>query len=95
MAFINPHHLSSEQIKEILSTLDDAQLVTVERIRYKNSRELRSTQEFSIAVLKEFIRTCIENEDQPGGDLEVNLCSIGKKLVGQHDGVYWLEELSS
>jgi hypothetical protein len=44
-----------------------------------------------VCELKEFILNAIDDELQPGGDLELWLPSLGEKLVGHHDGIYWLE----
>ena len=91
MAFPQPNFLTWDEISRLLGELAPGQNVTVTRIRYRNKEEIRRVHEMSLEVLREFIQKSMEEGDQSGGDLEVQLSSIGKTLVGHHDGVYWLE----
>ena len=91
MAFHRPNHLSKEQLAELLGMFKPDEVVSVVRIRYRNKDDIRRTEAIAIEDLKRFIFECLENEDQPGGDIELKIPTIGKTLVGHHDGVYWLE----
>lgn len=91
MAHSQPHFLAWHEISELLGEFAAGQKLTVTRIRYRNKDEIRRVIEMSVEELREFIQSCIEDGDQPGGDLELQLPSLGKTLVGHHDGIYWLE----
>lgn len=91
MAFPSPHHLSKAQLAELLATFKPDETVSVVRIRYRNAEEVRRSEDVSVEHLRKFIFECIENEDQPGGDLEVAIPALNGTLIGHHDGVYWLE----
>jgi len=93
MALARPRFLSAEEIAEALDSVAQSATVGVVRVRYKNGTPLRSAQQFLVGDLQAFIAQCMEDAHQPGGDLELEIPALGKKLVGHHDGVYWLENL--
>ena len=92
MAFNQPHHLSPSQIRDLFSNFVDGQHLEVVSIRYKNKDEIRKLSLKPASELESFILNCIKEEDQPGGDMEVIFPDRSVRLVGHHDGVYWLEE---
>ena len=93
MALARPRFLSAEEIAEALDSVAQSATVGVVRVRYKNGTPLRSAQQFLVGDLQAFIAQCMEDAHQPGGALELEIPAMGKKLVGHHDGVYWLENL--
>ena len=88
-----PHFLTEEQINDALNSFKPGAILTVHRIRYKNKDEIRTLNEMSVEQFREFVRECIENGRQPGGDLELHIPALKKTLIGHHDGVYWLESI--
>ncbi len=95
MAFNQPHHLTPQQIRKLFADFDREQLLEVISIRYKNKDEIRRGTQKKASEVELFILECIEDEDQPGGDLEVIFPESSFYLVGHHDGVYWLEDSST
>lgn len=91
MAFPRPYHLTAEQVVELLKEFSSVSTVTIYRVRYKNGSPIKKAEEMKVEELQSLILECLEEEHQPGGDLEVFLPSAGKTLIGHHDGVYWLE----
>lgn len=82
--------LDQSAIEEILDSIE-GDTITVERIRAHNKGEIRKSSVMTVNELKGFIHESIEDSHQPGGDIEVWLPKLEKKLVGHHDGIYWLE----
>ena len=82
--------LKKDEISKILDK-ESRDVFSIERVRPHNRGEIRTPGTMTLWELKEFIFESIEDEHQPGGDLIVDLPKIGKKMVGHHDGIYWLE----
>ena len=89
MAFPRPYHLTNEQVRELLSAFSPTQEFEVTRFRRKNKDEIRRTEIITVEDLERSILKGMESSW--GSDLEVFLPSVGKTLIGHHDGVYWLE----
>ncbi|WP_444912499.1 hypothetical protein [Microbulbifer sp. PAAF003] len=83
-------YLNKDDIFELIDSLS-SDVVSFDRVRPHNKGEIRKSASMDRRELKEFIAGAIEEEHQPGGDIEIFIPSINKILVGQHDGVYWLE----
>ena len=84
-------YLSKEKIDSLLSTIE-GESVPVDRVRPHNKGEIRRTITMSVDELKDIIFDSIDEEHIPGGDIEVKLPKLNQLLVGQHDGIYWLEQ---
>ncbi len=82
--------LTKEEVFDIIETLN-SEVIEFDRVRPHNKGEIRRPDSMPKNVFIEFVAESIEDEHQPGGDIELKIPSIGKTLVGQHDGVYWLE----
>ncbi len=68
-------------------------VVRVDRVRPHNRGEIRKTVEMPAAELSALVLNSFDEGHQPGGDLEV---IVGhERLVGHHDGVYWLEPVNT
>jgi hypothetical protein len=87
MAFHQEQFLSLDQLTEVLSYFAPEQQIDV--LRYRGAITM-STNE-----LRDFIFSSYEEGHQAGGDLEVLVPIIKKRLIGHHDGVYWLEDLEA
>ena len=87
------NQLSESQVYELIDSLE-GDTVTFDRVRPHNKGEIRKPCTMSKVLLKEFISDAIEDEHQPGGDIEIPLPDLGQILVGHHDGLYWLEKLT-
>lgn len=89
MAFPNPHHLTEEQIRALLSRYEASHKLTITRIRYKNKQEIRRPESITARALLDLI---VESIDSGFGfDMDVGLPQTGQTLIGHHDGVYWLK----
>lgn len=84
-------YLSAEQLNAVLESFGPGATVEVVRIRYKNRREIRRSEQMSVEALRALIVEAMDEGHQYGGDLEVPIPALGKILVGHHDAVYWLE----
>lgn len=92
MAFPQPHHLTEEQIRELLGGFSPQQEITITRIRYKNKVEIRRS---STITVEELLREIAESmKTERGSNFDADLPTLGKTLIGHHDGVYWLEPKS-
>jgi hypothetical protein len=89
MAFPQPRHLNEEQIEEILSVLPSGGMLSVTFVHYKNQQEISTVQEMTTESFIELVRESLESGW--GKDLELHIPSFNQKLVGHHDGVFWLE----
>ena len=89
MAFPHVHHLTEEQIRELLGEFSSEDELTITRIRYKNEVEIRRSATISVVELRREISESMETGW--GSDFDVELPTIGKTLIGHHDGVFWLE----
>lgn len=94
MAFPRPDYLTPEEISALLATFDPSKPVTLTRYRWKNKTPILRPESISIADLQSLIMTAIDDGHQFGGDFELEIPASGKKLIGHHDGVYWLEPLA-
>ncbi len=68
-------------------------VVRVDRVRPDNRGEIRKTVEMPAADLSALLLNSFDEGHQPGGDLEVIVGD--ERLVGHHDGVYWLEPVNT
>lgn len=82
--------LTQEEIFDLIDSIS-SNLIEFERVRPHNKGEIRRKDSMDRAALKEMIALAIEEEHQPGGDIEIKIPSIQKTLVGHHDGIYWVE----
>lgn len=83
--------LSTEQLSMALSSFAPGSILEVVRIRYRNQREIRRSEQISVEALTAEVLQAKEEGHHFGGDFEVDIPSLGKTLVGHHDGVYWFE----
>lgn len=83
-------YLSKEELFKLIDSLD-GEVVNFYRVRPHNKGEIRKSESKNKNELKSFIAEAIEEEHQPGGDIEIVIPSINKTLIGHHDGLYWLE----
>lgn len=95
MAFPHQNHLKIDQIRELVSNFLDGQSYFVDRIRYKNRTELRTTVRLDGGDVRRLVLSSFESGHQPGGDLEVMIPGTNDALVGHHDGVYWIAPYKS
>jgi len=86
------NRLSISQVFELIDSLEGEE-ITFDRVRPHNKGEIRKSCTMSKSLLKEFIADAIEEGHQPGGDIEIKIPVLKQLLVGQHDGIYWLEQL--
>jgi hypothetical protein len=88
-----PAHLSAAEVEAIFEGTSIADPVPIQRIHYKNKNEIISRTSLPLAELLTQIATAIEEGHIPGGDLRVELPERNQALIGQHDGIFWLESL--
>ena len=91
MAFTRSSHLTLSELDEALRGVDSDCQLMVTRVRSQNKGEIRRVVEMSASALRTLIHTSVEDGHMAGGDLEVLLPGINRRLVGHHDGVFWLE----
>jgi hypothetical protein len=91
MSFPQPAHLNQDQISQLFVGLEPSEKLHVVRVRYKNKEEIRLTETMSATELRHLLLESILSEHLTGGDLEVTFPLAGQTLVGQHDGVFWLQ----
>jgi hypothetical protein len=94
VAFPSSNHLSLSELAEVLETLPQGVAITIERVRSHNKGEIRHTEQISAVELTSQLLRAHQEEHLPGGDREVVISALGKKLVAHHDGVFWLEPLN-
>jgi hypothetical protein len=87
------NYLSQEELLGVLKQFDASEPISVERVRSHNRGEIRNTLRMNFNEFQALVLDAIEEGHQPGGDLEVVVPKLNKKLVGHHDGIYWLEDL--
>lgn len=87
-------HLSLEQVRAALSSLASEPALTVVRVRPHNRGVIRKTFEMSLQELEALVVEAVADGHIPGGDLEVELVALNQRLIGHHDGVFWLEPLN-
>ena len=88
--WLNMQRLTEEEVFELIDSLD-REIIEFERIRPHNKGEIRRKDSMDSAAFKKMIAESIEEEHQPGGDIELYIPSVSKVLVGHHDGIYWLD----
>ncbi len=93
MGFQSDGHLSFDQLVEVLKNFDASQQVSVVQIRPHIKGEIRKSVEMTGETLSELVLSAFETGHQSGGDMEVIIPDTAKKLVGHHDGIYWLEDV--
>ena len=81
--------LSEEKLMDILSSFPQEGTLSVFKVRYKNKLPIKRTEQMTLAAFKELIRESIETGWD--ADVEIYVPSLDKTLIGQHDGVFWLE----
>ena len=91
MAFPQPHHLNKDQISQLFAALEPGENLSVVRIRYRNKEEIRLSETMTATELKDLLLDSLLNEALLDGDLEVILPMTGQTLIGQHDGIFWLQ----
>ncbi|RYD24559.1 MAG: hypothetical protein EOP87_25895 [Verrucomicrobiaceae bacterium] len=94
MAFPHPDYLTPGEISALLATFDPAQPITITRYRWKNKTPIPRPETLSVAALESLIMTAIEDGHQFGGDFELEIPTLAKKLIGHHDGLYWLKPIA-
>lgn len=94
MVFPRHNYLTKDQILDILASFEPTRAIAIVRLIYKNKQEIRQPESMSVESLRSLILESMENEHQPGRDIEVEIPKLGKKLIGHHDGVYWLEPIT-
>ncbi|WP_125468995.1 hypothetical protein [Methylomagnum ishizawai] len=82
------------ELTEVLAALPQDEAITIERVRPHNKSEIRSAEQISPVELKRQLLLAHEEEHLPGGDWEVVISALGKRLIAHHDGVFWLEPLT-
>ncbi|TBW46420.1 hypothetical protein EZI54_23170 [Marinobacter halodurans] len=82
--------LTQEEVFELIDSLD-CEIIEFERVRPHNKGEIRRKDSMDRAAFKKMVAEAMEEEHQPGGDIEVRIPSSNEILVGHHDGIYWLE----
>ncbi len=83
-------YLSFSQIKTLFSTLSPDDEIVFERVRPHNKSEIRNSDKKKLSELLTEIEESIEEEWVYGGDLEIPLPDGNSKLIGHHDGIYWI-----
>ena len=91
MAFPRPYYLTPEQLSDVFASFKPNQTVSVVRFVYKASQTIRRPEQMTVESLKTMVFSSMDDERLPGGDFEVEIPALGKKLYGHHDGVFWLE----
>ena len=89
MAFSRPNHLTADQIREVLGAYASTHVMEVVRIRYKNKREIKHPEFMTAGELEQWIVASMDSGWS--FDMDVFLPATGQRLIGHHDGVYWLE----
>ena len=93
MAFARPDHLSADQIRELFGAYAPDHELEVIRIRRKNKQEIKRSEFITASKLERWI---VESMDSGWSfDMDVFLPATNQRLVGHHDGVYWLEPPSA
>jgi hypothetical protein len=94
MAFLRPNYLTRSELEQVLDSVADDVLVTVERIRSHNNGEIRRSAQMSAVDLRENLLRAHDEGNLTGGDWEVFIEKLGQKLIAHHDGVFWLESVN-
>jgi hypothetical protein len=87
------NHLSREELLSILDQFDPGEELSIERMRPHNKGEIRKTVKMNLKEFRDLVLSSAEKGHQPGGDLELIVPKLNKRLVGHHNGIYWLEDL--
>lgn len=87
---MNHNYLTKKQIVDLIDSIV-AEQIEFERISYRNRDEIRCRKVMEKEAFKQMILQSIEEGHQSGGDIEWEILSIQKILVGHHDGNYWLK----
>ena len=95
MAFPNASHLSADQLEATLVRFGVDGQIRVVRIRPHNGREIRKVVTMRLSELRALVMGAIGEGHLAGGDLEVVVPGVDKRLVGHHDGVFWLEPVEA
>ncbi len=82
--------LTKDEVFNLIESLK-TEVIEFDRVRPYNKGEIRRSDSMAKDLFIEFVTESIEEKHQPGGDIELKIPSIGKTLVGHHDGIYWLE----
>lgn len=86
-------YLSFENIIGLFDDLDRKAVVEFVRIRPHNGAGIRRRDAAVLEDLLEEISRSITEGHIYGGDLEIPLHAKQRRLIGHHDGLYWLDSL--
>ncbi|RYY80647.1 MAG: hypothetical protein EOO69_01795 [Moraxellaceae bacterium] len=93
MSYSNSKYLSQDQLFELLADFDDSEYIEIIYIRYRQRQEIHTLEKISFSNLKELIFNALDEGHIFGGDIQINLPRLSQKLIGHHDGIFWLEAL--
>lgn len=86
-----PTFLSEAQIRELLAPMEPSQKLQVIRYRSPARASKRHCQEMTAFELKDLILHSVMAKRLSGGNLAVHLPITGRTLIGNPDGLYWLD----
>jgi len=86
-----PTFLSEAQIRELLAPMEPSQKLQVIRYRSPARPSKRHCQEMTAFELKDLILHSVMAKRLSGGNLAVHLPITGRTLIGNPDGLYWLD----
>lgn len=86
-----PTFLSEAQIRELLAPMEPSQKLQVIRYRSPARASKRHCQEMTAFALKDLILHSVMAKHLSGGNLAVHLPITGRTLIGNPDGLYWLD----
>ena len=95
MVFPNASHLSPDQLEALLDRFGANAQIVVVRVRPHNGREIRKDVPMRLSELRALVMAAMEEGHLYGGDLEVIVPGVNSRLVGHHDGVFWLEAIEA
>ncbi|WP_026471792.1 hypothetical protein [Alkanindiges illinoisensis] len=93
MSYSNSKYLSQDQLFELLADFDDTEDIEIIYIRYRQRQEIHTLEKISFNNLKELIVNALDEGHIFGGDIQINLLGLSQKLIGHHDGIFWLAAL--
>lgn len=93
VAFSDSKHLTLSELAEVLVALPQDAPVAIARIRPHNKGEIRQSAQICSIDLRSQLLRAHEEGHLPGGDWEITVSALGKRLIAHHDGVFWLESL--
>lgn len=86
-----PNFLTIAQIRDLFSPLSRDLKLQIIRFHSKKESTPRHASEMTVEELEQLISQSMARKHLSGGNLELRLPAMKNSLIGNHDGLYWLE----